>query len=135
VNKSGDYHDYSGTNIELYNKTNKTIGAFDIWGDSGGSNYYFYSLNRYLEIDVNNNAVAWKNLSDSQNYGAVWIMGDNPGNLGQFQYYYFPPNSTSGIPVMDFGSGGYRLNLLSGTGNDYACLDSTGKLFRSNTAC
>ena len=32
-------------------------------------------------------------------------------------------------------AGGVTINGLTGSGNDYACLDSTGKLFRSNTAC
>lgn len=32
-------------------------------------------------------------------------------------------------------SGDVTIPILSGTGNDFACLDSTGKLFRSATAC
>ena len=33
------------------------------------------------------------------------------------------------------GNGGMTINSLAGSGNDYACLDSAGKLYRSNSAC
>lgn len=33
------------------------------------------------------------------------------------------------------GTDAVKIDALAGAGNDYACLDSTGTLFRSNTAC
>jgi len=32
-------------------------------------------------------------------------------------------------------SGGVTISALAGTGNAYACIDSTGKIYRSATAC
>lgn len=39
------------------------------------------------------------------------------------------------INSIEFPHGDVTIADLSGSGNDYACIDSTGKLFRSNTAC
>lgn len=55
-------------------------------------------------------------FSTAANYGNATIIG----NTGQ--------NKSSIIESL-------TLRTLAGTGNDYACLDSNGALFRSNTAC
>jgi hypothetical protein len=130
VSKTGDELNY-GNNGRLNISSGGTkITTIDSW-DVGGSSYQFFTVNRY-QSKTN----GWQNLAYPAREGATLYIQDSA-----FNYYTFAANSLSPTfrwALTPFGmtvNNSLVINSLAGVGNDYACLDSTGKLFRSNTAC
>jgi hypothetical protein len=145
LNKTGD--NLTNANIILSNipttlnvtRSGKLIGAYSGL-DLNGNSYNFYQVNR----GYNDAALSATSGDYPERYGAQYILMGS-ATTAMFRWLSFAPNSTTATEAMrlDVSTGALTLmtgkslviNDLAGTGNDYACLDSTGKLFRSNTAC
>jgi len=97
-----------------------------------------------LHINSTNPQIIFEEY-DAGNSEKVWEIGaTNEEFLIRTQSDLYSASQTvfrigcrggTSIGCIDFPHGDVTISDLSGSGNDYACLDSTGKLFRSNSAC
>ena len=97
-----------------------------------------------LHINSTNPQIIFEEY-DGGNYEKVWEIGatneeflirtQNDVYSGSQTAFRIGCRSGTSIGCIEFPHGDITISDLSGSGNDYACLDSTGKLFRSNTAC
>jgi len=62
---------------------------------------------------ANGNVIVWRNAADSSDLSTVWVDSSNVLNLGLTTQF----------------------TTLTGSGNAFACLNSSGALYRSATAC
>lgn len=79
------------------------------------------------DVTIPGYAVIMKPYPDG---GVFEIWRSRPGTTTTDIMFTIISNQSTIIPTGDF-----RINSLSGTGNDYACVYPNGTLFRSNTAC
>jgi len=97
-----------------------------------------------LHINSTNPQIIFEEY-DAGNSEKVWEVGaTNEEFLIRTQSDLYSASQTilklgcrggTSIGCVVFPHGDVTISDLSGSGNDYACLDSTGKLFRSNSAC
>ena len=144
---SGNY-----SNVAFINKAN-IFGAFDQIFDS--YTLFIDSTNNRIGIGTNDPReelhlnsthprIALEE-SDAASNEKVWEIGvmneeftittANDIHTGSQTAMRIGGRSGTSITEVEFPHGDVTIADLSGSGNDYACLDSTGKLFRSNTAC
>ena len=126
------YRDTDGTTI-LFNvdQTGAISSAASgaVLADTGSTtaNKYINFSNKggSLYIGVENNTGS-SILGNSEPYSStIGTSGNNSFNIA----------TNNSIKLKINGSGAVNLAAYSGTGNAYACFDSNGNLFRSNTPC
>lgn len=86
----------------------------------------------FEESDAGDNEKVWEIGASNEEF----IMKTaNDGHTGTQVFFRAGNRGGTGIGYIEFPNVDIIIEDLSGSGNDYACLDSTGKLFRSNSAC
>jgi len=157
VNKSGDNFSqiYSRLNISRCGQSSgncEMTSSLDAMSYNG-VNYLFFTSERWY----NTSTLSWNYGSHPERGGAIIQVAGR-----QILFRQFAPNSLT--PLSSFvgdnvsarlydGNGNLAFRTtntysefynssnpviiqnMTGSGNDYVCVDSTGKLFRSNTAC
>jgi len=127
VNKSGDYITgdiYSNAHLFL-SDNNNYMGSYNTL-NSTVTTYTFFSNNRFY----NSTTQTWNYTYYPARTGGTIQMENN-----RLQYYTFAANSLTPVARFKVDDTGYTINSLSGTGNAYVCVDSTGKLYRSALVC
>jgi hypothetical protein len=120
-------------------RAGKLIGAYSGL-DLNGNSYNFYQVNR----GYNDAGLSATSGDYPERYGAQYIIMGS-ATTSMFRWLHFIPNSTTATEDMrlDVSTGALTLmtgksltiNDMAGTGNDYACFNAAGTMFRSNTAC
>lgn len=104
----------------LYFKSDK--GQFLYLGSGGLSSTNYHSNQEYSSVFLNQDYIQLTKY----NYGA---------NEEVFISYQGGIEVTNNNDKSYVNSDGFKASKLGGTGNAYACIDSTGKIYRSSTAC
>jgi hypothetical protein len=132
----------------MIGRNGKEAGAFSAYlNPSYTATYMFVYANRYWD-----DSLTLKDTSFPGLYGSGFVIAGTSTD-SYLQWVYSPPNSvnsqieafkvnkngnltiTGSVNSMQTFSGNMIISGLSGTGNAYACLDSSGKIYRSLSAC
>lgn len=112
--------------------------------DNTGSLEYYVDLHMDQGHNIafrggGKNGIAFQNADNSV---TTWLYGDGKGGINIGRAIHIAPGSTGKATFKNGTSitGGVttdklHVSTLTGTGNAYACLDASGKLYRSNTPC